>query len=124
MGKAKANRRYEDNQAGATLKSLRVSPSKLNLVAGLIRGSKVDNAVQQLQFSNKAVAKDVLKLLQSAIANAENNHNLDIDRLYVREVNVGRSIVMKRFQARARGRAYRIQKPFSNISITLEERED
>ena len=124
MSKPKANRRFEENQAGATLTSLRVSPIKLNLVAGLIRGKKADLALNQLTFSSKAAAKHVSKLLQSAIANAENNHNLDIDRLYVKEVNVGRSIVMKRFRARARGRAARILKPFSNISLTLEEKSE
>ena len=124
MSKPKANRRFGDNQAGASLTSLRVSPIKLNLVAGLIRGKKADVALNQLAFSSKAASKHVGKLLQSAIANAENNHNLDIDRLYIKEVNVGRSIVMKRFQARARGRAARILKPFSNISITLEEKSE
>lgn len=122
MSKAKLQRQLEDNQAKATLRSLRCSPQKVGLVAGLIRGLSVDVALKQLSFSRKAVAADVKKLLQSAIANAENNHNLDIDRLFVKEVTVGRGIVMKRFQARARGRAFRIQKPFSNISITLEEK--
>lgn len=122
MSKAKLQRQLKDNQAKATLRSLRCGPQKVNLVAGLIRGLSAEEALKQLSFSRRAVAKDVKKLLQSAIANAENNHNLDIDRLFVKEVNVGKGIVMKRFQARARGRAYRIQKPFSNVSITLEEK--
>ncbi len=121
MSKAKTNRKYAQNQAFATLRSLRCSPRKVALVAGLIRGSSAANALQQLTFSRKAVAKPVKELLKSAIANAENNHNLDIDRLFVKEVLVGKGIVMKRFQARARGRASRIEKPFSNITIVLEE---
>ena len=122
MSKQKTGRKVADNQAFAKLRSVRTSPQKLNLVAGLIRGKDVDKALTQLSFSAKSVAKDVKALLQSAIANAENNHNLDIDRLFVKEVNVGKGMVMKRFRARARGRAARIQKPFSNISITLEEK--
>lgn len=122
MSKVKLQRQLGANQASATLKSLRCGPQKVGLIAGLIRGLSAEAALKQLSFSRKAVAVDVKKLLQSAIANAENNHNLDIDRLYVKEVNVGKGIVMKRFQARARGRAFRIQKPFSNISITVEEK--
>ncbi len=124
MSKAKLKKQIADNQAQATLRSLRCSPQKVGLVAGLIRGLPVEQAVKQLSFSRKAVSKDIQKLLQSAIANAENNHNLDIDRLFVKEVNVGRGIVMKRFQARARGRAFKIQKPFSNVSLTLEEKSE
>ncbi|MDX1949508.1 MAG: 50S ribosomal protein L22 [Rickettsiales bacterium] len=121
MSKAKTNRKYAPNQAFATLRSLRCSPRKVALVAGLIRGASAGNALQQLTFSRKAVAKPVKELLKSAIANAENNHNLDIDRLFVKEVLVGKGIVMKRFAARARGRSSRIEKPFSNITIVLEE---
>ncbi len=106
----------------AELRSLRSSPRKVELVAGLIRGSKANNALVQLEFSKKAVARPVKKLLQSAIANAENNHNLDIDRLFVKEVRVGRGIVMKRFATRGRGRSAKIEKFFSNVSIILEER--
>jgi len=122
MSKPKLKRQLKDNQAQAKLKSLRCGPQKVNLVAGLIRGLTAEEALKQLSFSKRAVARDIKKLLSSAIANAENNHNLDIDRLFVKEVNVGRGIVMKRFQARARGRAFKIMKPFSNVSITLEEK--
>jgi len=121
MGKAKLQRQVGENQAKAKLRSLRCGPQKVGLVAGLIRGKSVEEALKQLTFSKRAVARDIKKLLQSAIANAENNHNLDIDRLFVKEVNVGRGLVMKRFQPRARGRAFKILKPFSNVSITLEQ---
>jgi large subunit ribosomal protein L22 len=124
MSAQKNKRRASDDQAYAKLKSLRVSPQKLNLIAGMIRGKSAAKALTDLQFSRKKAAKDVQSLLQSAVANAENNHGLDIDRLFVKEVNVGKSMVMKRYQPRARGRASRIQKPFSNISIKLEERAD
>ncbi len=121
MSKAKTERKFKANQAGATLRSLRMSPRKVSLIAGLIRGHNAYSAIQQLTFSKKAAALPVKELLKSAIANAENNHNLDIDRLFVKEVNVGKGIVMKRFAARARGRSSRIQKPFSNVTILLEE---
>lgn len=122
MSKAKTKRALADNQCKATLRSLRATPSKVNLVAGLIRNKSAADALTQLEFSKKAVATPVRKLLQSAIANAENNHNLDIDTLFVKEVNVGRGIVMKRFAARARGRASKIEKFFSNITIILEQK--
>lgn len=109
------------NVANATIKNLRVSPRKLGLVAGLIRNKHVNNALVQLSFSKKRIAQDVLKCLQSAVANAENNHQMDIDNLYVAEVLVGKAFVMKRFSPRARGRGFRIKKPFSNISIKLVE---
>ncbi|MEK6734343.1 MAG: 50S ribosomal protein L22 [Pseudomonadota bacterium] len=109
------------NISTATAKNLRVSPRKLGLVAGLIRNLHVNNALVQLSFSKKRISKEVLKCLQSAVANAENNHGMDIDNLFVAEVLVGKSIVMKRFMPRARGRGYRIKKPFSNISIKLVE---
>lgn len=121
MSKEKTKRKYAANQSFATLRSLRSSPRKVALVAGLIRGQSAASALQQLTFSRKSVALPVKELLKSAIANAENNHNLDIDRLFVKEVLVGKGIVMKRFAARARGRASRIEKPFSNITIVLEE---
>lgn len=105
----------------ASVRNLRVSPRKLGLVAGLIRNLHVNNALMQLSFSKKRIAKDVLKCLQSAVANAENNHNLDIDNLFIAEVLVGKAIVMKRFSPRARGRGFRIKKPFSNLSIKLVE---
>ena len=109
------------NTAQAIVKNLRVSPRKLGLLAGLIRNLHVSDALVQLSFSKKRIAQDVLKCLQSAVANAENNHSLDIDNLFVAEVLVGKAIVMKRFRPRARGRGYQIKKPFSNISIKLIE---
>lgn len=109
------------NTSSAMANNLRVSPRKLGLVAGLIRNMHVSNALIQLSFSKKRIAKDVLKCLQSAVANAENNHNLDIDNLFIAEVLVGKAIVMKRFSPRARGRGFRIKKPFSNLSIKLVE---
>lgn len=109
------------NTCRAAIKNLRVSPRKLGLVAGLIKNLHVSDALMQLTFSKKRIAKDVLKCLQSAVANAENNHNLDIDSLYIAEVLVGKGIVMKRFSPRARGRGFRIKKPFSNLSIKLVE---
>jgi len=109
------------NFSSASVRNLRVSPRKLGLVAGLIRNLHVNNALMQLTFSKKRIAKDVLKCLQSAVANAENNHNLDIDNLFIAEVLVGKAIVMKRFSPRARGRGFRIKKPFSNLSIKLVE---
>jgi large subunit ribosomal protein L22 len=108
-------------RAFATLKMLRVSPRKLGLVAGLIRGKHVNEALEQLTFSNKRIAKAVKELLRSAIANAENNHNLNIDYLYVDKVIVGKGIVMKRIHTRARGRAFRVRKYFSNITIEVVE---
>jgi len=124
MGKVAKERKLADNEANAKLKSVRISPQKLSLVAELIRGLSVEDALKQLTFSRKAVSRDVKKLLQSAIANAENNHDLDVDRLYVKEAIVGKGLVMKRIRARARGRAARILKPFSNISITVRERDE
>ena len=109
------------NTCSAMANNLRVSPRKLGLVAGLIRNLHVSNALIQLSFSKKRIAKDVLKCLQSAVANAENNHNLDIDNLFIAEVLVGKAIVMKRFRPRARGRGFGIKKPFSNLSIKLVE---
>lgn len=124
MGKRSAVRKLQDLEASASLRQLRISPQKLGIVAGLIRGMKADQALVQLQFCNKRISREVRALLQSAIANAENNHDLDIDRLVVSEVKVGRSIVMKRFRARARGRGARILKPFSNIEIIVRESEE
>ena len=123
MGKPSAERRLEDNEASAFLRALRISPRKLNLVAGMIRGKNVGAALTQLAFSSKRIANEVRKALQSAIANAENNHNLDIDSLVVAEAFVGKNLVMKRFSARARGRASRIEKPFSEITIVVRELE-
>jgi large subunit ribosomal protein L22 len=121
MGKAKAERRLPENEARAVTRNLRVSPQKLNLVAQLIRGKKVDRALADLTFSRKRIAGDVKKTLQSAIANAENNHQLDVDALIVSEAYVGKGLVMKRFRPRARGRASRIEKPFSQITIVVRE---
>ncbi len=124
MGKKSAPRRLADNEANAELKMIRVSPQKLNLVAGLIRGLKVEKALANLTFSKKRIATDVKKLLESAIANAENNHGLDVDSLVVAEASVGKALVMKRFRARARGRGAKILKPFSNMRIVVREVEE
>ena len=124
MGKEKRERALGDHQAMAMARLLRISPQKLNLVAEMIRGMKAEDALNQLQFSKKAIAKDVKKVLMSAVANAENNHGLDVDSLVVSEASVGKSLVMKRFKPRARGRAGRIEKPFARIRIVVEEREE
>ncbi|MBX9738997.1 MAG: 50S ribosomal protein L22 [Beijerinckiaceae bacterium] len=121
MSKAKQPRALKDNEAKAVLRMLRVSPQKLNLLAQLIRGKKVDTALADLQFSRKRIAVEVKKALESAIANAENNHSLDVDDLVVAEAHVGKALVMKRFSPRARGRAGRIEKPFSNLTIVVRE---
>ncbi|MCY3830089.1 MAG: 50S ribosomal protein L22 [Rhodospirillaceae bacterium] len=124
MGKPKAERRLEDNQAQAVATQLRVSPQKLNLVAALIRGKKAEKAVTDLAFSRRRIAGDVKKVLESAIANAENNHGLDVDQLWVKEAFVGKGLVMKRWKARARGRIGRVRKPFSKLTVIVEEREE
>ena len=121
MGKASAPRALPENEAVAVARNLRVSPQKLNLVAQLIRGKKVSTALADLEFSRKRIARDVRKCLQSAIANAENNHNLDVDSLIVAEAYVGKNLVMKRGHPRARGRYGRIMKPFSEITIKVRE---
>ena len=123
MSKKATPRSLEANEARAILRNLRVSPTKLNLVAELIRGKKVQDALTQLQFSHKRIANDVRKVLQSAVANAENNHNLNVDALVVKEAWVGKSMVMKRFHARARGRGAQILKPFSHLTIVVRESE-
>ena len=114
-------RRVGDNEARAKVVNLRTSPRKLNLVAQSIRGLPVQRALSELEFSHKRIAIDVRKALYSAISNAENNHSLDIDSLVVAEAYVGKNLVMKRFSARARGRASRIEKPFSEITIVVRE---
>ena len=124
MGKPKRERVLKDNEAQAVMRMLRVSPQKLNLVAGLIRGKKASVALADLEFSRKRIAGQVRKVLQSAIANAENNHDLDVDNLVVAEAHVGKALVMKRFSARARGRVGRIQKPFSNLTVVVREVEE
>ncbi len=121
MSKAKAERALKDNEAKAVARTLRVSPQKLNLVAQMIRGKKVAAALADLTFSRKRISDAVKKTLESAIANAENNHNLDVDALVVAEAFVGKSIVMKRFHARGRGRASRVEKPFSHLTIVVRE---
>ena len=121
MGKAKAERRLSENEARAVARTIRVSPQKLNLVAQMIRGKKVDAALADLTFSRKRIAETVKKTLESAIANAENNHDLDVDALVVAEAYVGKSITMKRFHARGRGRASRVEKPFSHLTIVVRE---
>ncbi len=121
MGKAKAPRRVAENEALAVGTSIRGSAQKLNLVAALIRGRKVEDALNVLAFSKKAMAVDVRKVLASAIANAENNHNLDVDALVVAEASVGKGLVMKRFHTRGRGKSTRILKPFSRVRIVVRE---
>ncbi|CBI76613.1 50S ribosomal protein L22 [Bartonella clarridgeiae 73] len=121
MGKAKAPRQLKDIEAKAVARTIRVSPQKLNLVAAMIRGKKVNMALADLTFSRKRIAGAVKSTLESAIANAENNHDLDIDSLIVAEAYVGKSIVMKRFHVRGRGRASRVKRPFSHLTIIVRE---
>ena len=124
MGKPKLERVLPDNEAKAVRRMMRVSPRKLNLVCQTIRGRSAEEALAELTFSKRRIARDVKKTLQSAIANAENNHQLDVDRLYVAEATVGRSFVMKRFRARARGRVGRLLKPWSRLTLVVREREE
>ncbi len=124
MGKPKHERRLSESEAIAVTRNLRISPQKLNLVAESIRGKSAEAALSELTFSKRRIAVDVKKTLQSAIANAENNHQLDVDRLFVAEASVGKAIVMKRFRPRARGRAGRIMKPFSHLTVVVREREE
>lgn len=124
MSKEKNPRRVADNEAMAKTRMLRTSPQKLNLVAQMIRGKKVEKALSDLTFSKKRIAVDVKKCLQSAIANAENNHNLDVDELVVAEAYVGKNLVMKRGRPRARGRFGALRKPFSELTITVRQIEE
>ena len=124
MGKEKNARRVADNEAMAKVRMLRTSPQKLNLVAGLIRGKKVDKALSDLTFSKKRIAIDVKKCLQSAIANGENNHNLDVDELIVAEAYVGKNLTMKRGRPRARGSFGKIVKPFEELTIVVRQVEE
>ncbi|MEL6751606.1 MAG: 50S ribosomal protein L22 [Pseudomonadota bacterium] len=124
MGKPKRERSLADNEAMAQHRMIKVSPQKLNLVAQLIRGKTAATALNDLEFSRKRIAGTVRKCLQSAIANAENNHDLDVDALVVKEAYVGQSIVMKRFMARGRGKASRIQKPFAHLTIIVKEADE
>jgi len=124
MSKRAAPRRLSDNEAKAMVRGLKVSPRKLNLVAQSIRGKSASAALSELSFSKRRIARDVRKALQAAIANAENNHQLDVDRLYVSEASVGKSLVMKRFRPKSKGRAGRILKLFSRLTIVVREREE
>ncbi len=124
MGKPKRARSLPENEAMAVARNLRVSPRKLDLVAGLIRGKKVDTALSDLEFSRKRIAQDVKKCVMSAVANAENNHGLDVNDLMVSEAYVGKNLVMKRFAARGRGRASTITKPFAQITVIVRQAEE
>ena len=124
MGQKKNPRRVDDNQAMAKARMVRTSPQKLNLVAQSIRGMKVEKALAELEFSHKRVSQDVKKVLESAIANAENNHDLDIDSLVVDQAFVGKNLVMKRWRPRARGRTGKILKPFAEVTIVVKEVEE
>ncbi|CAA9496886.1 MAG: LSU ribosomal protein L22p (L17e) [uncultured Sphingomonadaceae bacterium] len=124
MGKPASPRKVDDKEALATATAIRGSAQKLNLVAALIRGRKVEDALNVLQFSKKAMAVDARKVLASAIANAENNHNLDVDALVVKEASVGKGLSMKRFATRGRGKSTRIVKPFSRLRIVVREMEE
>ena len=121
MGTPSRERSLSDNEAKAVARNLRVSPQKLNLVAGLIRGKKVEQALADLEFSRKRIAQDVRKCVMSAVANAENNHDLDVNDLVVAEAFVGKNLVMKRFHARGRGRSSPVHKPFSMITVVVRE---
>lgn len=124
MSKFPLPRKLDDAEALCVVRNLRVSPRKLNLLAQLIRGMKASAALMTLSFNVRPLARDVKKALQSAIANAENNHQLDVDRLYVAEASVGQSFALKRFAARAKGRGTRIEKPFSHLRLVVREREE
>jgi large subunit ribosomal protein L22 len=124
MGKRESERRLAENEAMALARSLRTSPRKLNLVAESIRGLTAEKALAALAFSRRRIAGEVRKVLQSAIANAENNHNLDVDRLYVAEAFVGKALAIRRWRPRARGRTGRITKPFSRLTVVVREREE
>ena len=124
MGKKSQERQLAENEAKAFARTLRTSPRKLNLVAQTIRGKDAGSALAELAFSRRRIAGDVRKVLQAAIANAENNHQLDVDRLFVAEAWVGRTFVVKRFQARARGRVGHIEKPYANLTVVVRERAD
>jgi len=124
MGKPKRERKLPDSEAMAVTRLLRVSPQKLNLLAQLIRGKKVDTALADLTFSKKRIAREVKKTLESAIANAENNHDLDVDSLVVARAFVGKNLVMRRFRPRARGRASGIEKPFSQLTVIVRQVEE
>ena len=124
MGKTSAGRKVAENEAYAVLRNLRISPQKLNLVATMIRGMDAEKALATLTFSRRRISDDVKKAVQSAIANAENNHQLDVDRLFIKEASVGKAITMRRFRPRARGRTGRIRKPFSHLTVIVSERQE
>ena len=124
MSKPKAERRLSETEAQCIVNNIRVSPRKLNLVAGMIRNQPAGAAIATLTFSKRRIAQQVRKAVESAVANAENNHQLDVDRLVVTKAEVGRGIVMRRFHARGRGRAARVEKWFSNLRIVVQERQD
>jgi large subunit ribosomal protein L22 len=122
MGKPAAARRLAETEAAAVIRRLRTSPRKLNLVAKTIRGKTASSALAELTFSRRRIARDVKKVLQAAIANAENNHQLDVDRLFIKEATVGRAFVLKRFHTRGRGRSARVEKMFSHLMVVVRER--
>src|ERR1700752_3998472 len=122
LGNPATPRRLEETEAQACLRGLRTSPRKLNLVAQTIRGKSASSALAQLTFSHRRIAREVKKVLQAAIANAENNHQLDVDRLYVKEATVGRAFVLKRFHTRGRGRSARVEKHFAHLTVIVRER--
>ena len=124
MSKKSTERALAPTEAKAVINRIRISPQKLNLVAALIRGMDVNGALTQLSFSSKRIAGDVKKALQSAIANAENNHNLNVDSLYVKEAYVGKNIVMKRMHTRGRGKSSRVFRPFANLTLIVREKEE
>lgn len=124
MGKQPAERRLADTEAAASMRGLRTSPRKLNLVAKAIRGKAASSALAELSFSRRRIARDVRKVLESAIANAENNHQLDVDRLFVKEATVGRAFVLKRFHTRGRGRSARVEKMFAHLTVIVRERSE
>ena len=121
MGKPQSPRRLDETEAQACLRGLRTSPRKLNLVAETIRGKAAASALAELTFSHRRIARDVKKVLQAAIANAENNHQLDVDRLYIKEATVGRAFVLKRFHTRGRGRSARVEKHFAHLTVVVRE---
>ena len=121
MGKPAAARRLDESEAAASIRGLRSSPRKLNLVAKAIRGKTASIALAELGFSRRRIARDVKKVLQAAIANAENNHQLDVDRLFVKEATVGRAFILKRFHTRGRGRSARVEKMFAHLTVVVRE---
>ena len=121
MGKPAAERRLAETEAAASMRGMRTSPRKLNLVAQTIRGKTAAAALAELSFSRRRIARDVRKVLQAAIANAENNHQLDVDRLFVKEATVGRAFILKRFHTRGRGRSARVEKIFSHLTVVVRE---